>query len=197
VLRTIRKLVKRGKKALREKRRDSRWSRLVSAGRKLLATHDYDKVSVSMITAEVGCSVGAFYGRFTDKDTFLRFLISMTFDTSIRAADRDLGADHWRGTSGATVAGAIVRHVVGQARGENAGVWRAAVKLGRTDPRRRERSFPIGTRLRKKPRCCFLIIWPKGAVPKNQSTRRCKSCMEPSWMWSCTNRAPCSLMVTP
>jgi len=134
VLRTIRKLVKRGKKALREKRRDSRWSRLVSAGRKLLATRDYDNVSVSMITAEVGCSVGAFYGRFTDKDTFLRTLISSTFDTSTRAADRDLDADHWRNASGAAVARAIVRHVVAQARGENAGVWRTAVKLGRTDP---------------------------------------------------------------
>lgn len=134
VLRTIRKLVKRGRKALREKHRDSRWAKLMDAGRRLLAVDDYDNVSIAKIAATADCSVGSFYGRFSDKKAFLTMLVQSACNSAALAADRVLDPAQWEGASGATVAGAIVRHVVGQARGESAGVLRTAVKLGRTDP---------------------------------------------------------------
>lgn len=50
--------------------------RLVAAGFELVETRDFDALSVAEIAGAAGCSVGAFYVRFTDKDAFFRALVA-------------------------------------------------------------------------------------------------------------------------
>ena len=50
--------------------------RLLAAGFELVETRDFDALSVAEIATAAGCSVGAFYVRFTDKDAFFRALVA-------------------------------------------------------------------------------------------------------------------------
>jgi AcrR family transcriptional regulator len=51
-------------------------TRLIEAGYRLLESRDLDELSVAEIAMAAGCSVGAFYLRFENKDAFFRALIS-------------------------------------------------------------------------------------------------------------------------
>lgn len=134
MLKPIRKLTGFAKSNARERHRRSRGQQLISAGERLFAAEDYDNVSVADIAEAAGCSVGAFYGRFPDKDSYLISVIYWRFGWSREAADRDLNANHWRDKPDGEVARQIVEHLASMASGENAGVMRLAVKLGRTNP---------------------------------------------------------------
>ena len=50
--------------------------RLLHAGQRLIAGHSIDTLAVADIAREAGCSVGAFYQRFRDKNAFFRALIA-------------------------------------------------------------------------------------------------------------------------
>jgi AcrR family transcriptional regulator len=50
--------------------------RLLNAGQRLIATRDFDSMPVAEIAEAAGCSVGAFYQRFRDKDAFFGALIA-------------------------------------------------------------------------------------------------------------------------
>jgi AcrR family transcriptional regulator len=50
--------------------------RLLSAGLKLVASHEFDSMLVADIARAADCSVGAFYLRFRDKDAFFRALVA-------------------------------------------------------------------------------------------------------------------------
>jgi AcrR family transcriptional regulator len=50
--------------------------RLLKAGQRLIAKRDFDSTSVADIAGAAGCSVGAFYQRFRDKDGFFGALIA-------------------------------------------------------------------------------------------------------------------------
>lgn len=47
---------------------------LLKSGRQLLETHDYHAMSIAAIAAANGMSVGSFYGRFKDKESFFEVL---------------------------------------------------------------------------------------------------------------------------
>lgn len=49
---------------------------LLQAGRALLQDGGFDQVSIAQIAKRAGCSVGAFYFGFRDKEAFFRFLLS-------------------------------------------------------------------------------------------------------------------------
>jgi AcrR family transcriptional regulator len=67
--------------------------RLLNAGQKLVASRPFDALSVADIARAAGCSVGAFYLRFRDKDTFLRALIAQ-YVAEVRAETDALFATH-------------------------------------------------------------------------------------------------------
>src|SRR5689334_18223848 len=50
--------------------------KLLRAGHRLIAKRDFDSMSVAEIAAAAGCSVGAFYQRFRDKDAFFGALVA-------------------------------------------------------------------------------------------------------------------------
>ena len=64
--------------ALPAKQARSRRTRdqLLAAGFRLVETRDFEAVSVADIAKAAGCSVGAFYFRFADKDAFFRAMIA-------------------------------------------------------------------------------------------------------------------------
>lgn len=64
--------------ALPAKQARSRRTRdqLLAAGYRLVETRDFEAVSIADIARAAGCSVGAFYFRFTDKDALFRAMIA-------------------------------------------------------------------------------------------------------------------------
>jgi AcrR family transcriptional regulator len=58
-----------------QRSRDTR-DRLLAAGYRLVEESDFDAMPVAAIAAQAGCSVGAFYFLFADKDSFLRALVA-------------------------------------------------------------------------------------------------------------------------
>jgi AcrR family transcriptional regulator len=108
---------------------------LLEAAQRLLARHDYESVSVAMIAKVADCSVGAFYGRFQDKDSFLKYVVSSTFRTATNNVSRQLatGASPRRPLK--DTARHIVEYVAEQLTAPKmAGVTRAALKLGTSHP---------------------------------------------------------------
>ena len=133
MLKSVRNLVKRTRKRRRQLRSTQRRSTLLRVGRHLLAQADYDRISVAEIASTSGCSVGAFYGRFPSKYSYLNEVIINTFDAASAAAERELDPRRWQDASHADVVRQIVRHVVTTMRDETAGAARAALKRARVD----------------------------------------------------------------
>jgi AcrR family transcriptional regulator len=67
--------------------------RLLSAGMRLVASHEFDSMLVADIVRAADCSVGAFYLRFRDKDAFFRALVAHYVAES-RATGEALFATH-------------------------------------------------------------------------------------------------------
>jgi AcrR family transcriptional regulator len=128
VFRTFRKVAKRVRKHRRHLSSAHRRSNLLRVGRHLLAEADYDRVSVAKIAGNAGCSVGAFYGRFPSKYTYLINLITGTFDAASTAAAQELDPRRCWDASNAEVVQQIIHHAVTTMRGETAGVARAAYR---------------------------------------------------------------------
>ncbi len=131
----VQKMVRRPKSRIQPGLQDGRTRALYDAALERLAMKDYEQISIAEIARGAGCSVGAFYSRFRDKDTFLQMVIAEAFRTLTDDAKRDFDPAQWRNVSRARIVDGIVRHVASQmSRARVAGVTRAAVKLGMTRP---------------------------------------------------------------
>jgi len=73
----------------RQRARDTEQS-LLAAGRALLATRDFESISVVQIVAACELSVGAFYGRFRDKAAFFEALQTAAVRDAQQAMQRHL-----------------------------------------------------------------------------------------------------------
>ncbi|OFX00501.1 MAG: hypothetical protein A3E78_09670 [Alphaproteobacteria bacterium RIFCSPHIGHO2_12_FULL_63_12] len=99
---------------------------------------DYDDISVSRFAKVGGCSVGAFYGRFSDKKAFLDFLVGEAFRQATSCAEIVLDDATARGLSLEKTAKKIAEQISEQfGDAEFAGIVRAAVKLGLADSKSR------------------------------------------------------------
>jgi AcrR family transcriptional regulator len=58
---------------------------LLAAGHRLVESRDFEALPIADIAREAGCSVGAFYFRFADKDAFFRALIAARLAEARRA----------------------------------------------------------------------------------------------------------------
>lgn len=121
---------RRGGKRVQAGLRDSKTFALYRAARGLLASKDYEHISVSRFAKAGGCSVGAFYGRFSDKKAFLDFLIGETCRHTTSRAENALVESAARGLSFEKTAKKIAEQISEQfGDAEFAGIVRAAVKL--------------------------------------------------------------------
>jgi AcrR family transcriptional regulator len=73
--------------------------RIVAAALELLATKDFDQMSVAEIAARAGLSVGGFYARFLDKAALLEYLDSEVIEGVLAQARKALSAEALRGAS--------------------------------------------------------------------------------------------------
>lgn len=131
----IRRIVRSARSRIRRGLKDGRTWALYEAALRLLARRDYELISIAKISREAGCSVGAFYGRFRDKNGFLYMVISSAFHALMENAARDLDPKQWRGVARDKVVEGIVRHIITHmSRARAAGATRAALKLATIKP---------------------------------------------------------------
>ena len=62
--------------------------RLLAAGRHLLERGAFEATSIADIAAEAGCSVGAFYQRFADKEAFFAVVMQAALAEIVADAKR-------------------------------------------------------------------------------------------------------------
>jgi AcrR family transcriptional regulator len=115
--------------------RDGKTAALFDAGARLLARYDHDHVYMARLAKEAGCSVGALYNRFQDKETFLYHLASSAFRTLREDVKSLPDGQLWPRRGESSMAKQFVSHVVGRMTTRKAaGVIRAAMKLAPTHP---------------------------------------------------------------
>ncbi|MDF3833584.1 helix-turn-helix domain containing protein [Cupriavidus basilensis] len=68
---------------------------LLDAGRELLAQRDFSAVSVAQIASACEVSVGAFYGRFRDKQAFFESLRALVMQETGESVARYLRKERW------------------------------------------------------------------------------------------------------
>ena len=120
---------------------NSRTHALYRAGLHFLAESDCDAVSIARIAKAAECSVGAFYGRFPDKNAYLIFLIRNTFRTKINRLENTLPEIARKKSNRKSIIEEITKFITDELSGEKtAGVIRVALKLA---PMRPEALTPI------------------------------------------------------
>ncbi len=108
---------------------------IIDAGIRLLARKDYEVISIAMIAREAGCSVGAFYARFPEKNSYLYHLIASAYRTLAHRAETELGAMPTSHLSLPSLVRLVVEHVVNtMTDARAAGVVRATMKLSTVKP---------------------------------------------------------------
>ncbi len=122
--------IRKKRRHVRQGGEDRRATALRLAGLELLAKSDFENVSIARIAKEARCSVGAFYYRYKDKNTYLRQLILATF----RGLENRL-QNRLSNSSSQIPLSEFVSHIITKISiPENVGIIRAALKLGATDP---------------------------------------------------------------
>ncbi len=123
---------------VKQRRGEQTRDRLLSAGMRLIARRDFDSMSVAEIAGAAGCSVGAFYQRFRDKDAFFGALVAQ-YVSEARATTATLFAEHNDDRLiGALVAATALRfrnhagliRAAIRRRMEDAAVWEPVRRLG-------------------------------------------------------------------
>lgn len=104
----------------------------------LLASNDFEDISVARIANAGGCSVGAFYGRFPNKKAFLDFLTRETFRQAEKRAENTLSENAAIKTSLEKSTQKIAAYFSEKfSDAEFSGVIRTAIKLGFSDSKSR------------------------------------------------------------
>ncbi|MEI9886323.1 MAG: TetR/AcrR family transcriptional regulator [Rhizomicrobium sp.] len=127
------KLVRKGGR--RRRLPDGKVPGIIDAGIRLLARKDYEAISIARIAREAGCSVGAFYARFPDKNSYLYHLVASAYRTLAHRAETELEAMPTRHLSLPSLVRLVVERVVNtMTAARAAGVIRATIKLSTVKP---------------------------------------------------------------
>jgi AcrR family transcriptional regulator len=113
--------------------------RLLDATAALLAEKPFDEASVAEITRRARTSVGAFYGRFPDKESLLDCFDERFFELARASCDEFFDSPPWRAATLDGSVGQLISLLVANHR-RHKGVLRALVQRGRSDSRVRARA---------------------------------------------------------
>ncbi|GAA5233379.1 TetR/AcrR family transcriptional regulator [Verticiella sediminum] len=104
-----------GQRALptRQPRAERTREKLLQTGKHLLSAGGFDDVSIAQIAAQSGCSVGAFYIRFKNKQAYFEFLLDRIIDEVRQQALRVLNPASLRGLTLQQTLERCVRHHIG------------------------------------------------------------------------------------
>ncbi len=143
--RKIRKLLTGARKRGRKSAADARYRKLLDAGIRLMADQPFDRISVRQITAEIDCSVGAFYKRFSSKEAFLATIIEFSMQAAIKRAQTDLSLDGQKEAPLNKLISDIIIHIVttlcASAGVVRAIIARAGIDSSRVEPISRYRAY--------------------------------------------------------
>jgi len=101
---------------------------LIAAAWKLLQTHPWEVISINDLVKSAGCSVGAFYARFTDKEALFESLASEYLEERWSEREKGFGSLAADADYAAYAILASYQHLM---RYQN--FWRAALVKGATD----------------------------------------------------------------
>jgi len=115
--------------------KDQRTTALRLAGLELLAVSDFEKISIVRLTKLAGCSVGAFYYRYPDKNVYLKQLIAVTFRGLENSLEKHLSISEGKKSPSEISLSDFLSHIIIKlSSSQNAGIIRVTLKLGTTDP---------------------------------------------------------------
>ncbi|MBU4612458.1 TetR/AcrR family transcriptional regulator [Achromobacter sp. GG226] len=117
-----------GLRPAQQQRSQATLARILRAARQRISRAELDAVSVNEIVKAAGCSVGAFYTRFENKEALFRALVADMLAGGRRHLDA-MYAD----TPDADLLDTVVHQALLRTR-RHAGILRSAIKLGLTDP---------------------------------------------------------------
>ena len=127
------KLVRKGGRGRRGP--DGKVHGITDAGIRLLARKDYEAISMARIAREAGCSVGALYARFPEKNSYLYHLVASAYRAMAARAETELEAKPSRHLPLPCLVRLVVEHVVNSLTDARAaGVVRATIKLSTVKP---------------------------------------------------------------
>jgi len=78
-----------------QERSRKKLDRMLKAGLKLIEQNGYDRVRISDVAKEAGCSVGTFYERFGDKETFFDFLLATSVEEGVAGVEKLFAPERW------------------------------------------------------------------------------------------------------
>lgn len=138
--------------AKQQRSRETR-DRLLAAGRALIEAGGFEGTAVADIARVAGCSVGAFYFRFRDKDAFAVCVVDAAMAEAVDALRALVAAGGLTGTDRDTTVAACVQHYVAFIR-RHAGLLRALHRRAGQDrgawqPARTVATELIGTYVRR------------------------------------------------
>jgi AcrR family transcriptional regulator len=91
---------------------------LLKAGRKLLHTRVLEEISIKDICTEAGCTVGSFYSRFEDKESYFDALIAESCQELLMSAASQFDDRNWVGVEGKLICDEVVSFLVSIFQGE-------------------------------------------------------------------------------
>jgi AcrR family transcriptional regulator len=98
--------------------------RMLAAAAEILETKNFDTLSVNEVVEKAGTSVGAFYGRFADKEALLQALDERFFSEFEEGIEELMEPSRWRERSLDFVVLDVTRFLVGTY-GRNRGLLRS------------------------------------------------------------------------
>jgi AcrR family transcriptional regulator len=118
----------------RQSRSRATLDRLLDATAALLAEKPFDEASVAEITRRAGTSVGAFYGRFPDKESLLNCFDERFFELARASCDEFFDSPGWSAATLDSSVGQLISLLVANHR-RHKGILRALLQRGRSDSR--------------------------------------------------------------
>jgi len=109
-----------------QKRSLEKAKRMLQAGHDLIESHGFEGMRISDVAAKAGCSVGIFYDRFKDKETFFRLLLDESLTQTNTRIDTYLQVERWRKATAFQIVRAVVTDYVVWFR-RNKGLYSAAL----------------------------------------------------------------------
>lgn len=107
---------------------------MLKAGLDLLRNTEFEQLSIQQITSAAGCSVGSFYERFDDKDSFLLALQKQVYHRQLQEARSRLNPADWAHVPTQQTIAAAVTVVSNSFRGDAEGLLRAAMVRSAAKP---------------------------------------------------------------
>ncbi|WP_454727336.1 MULTISPECIES: TetR/AcrR family transcriptional regulator [Cupriavidus] len=147
---------------------------LLDAGRELLAQRDFSAVSVAQIASACEVSVGAFYGRFRDKQAFFESLRALVMQETGESISRYLRVERWDDVPTDVLLEKAMRFVVLGCHA-NRGVIRASLKHASVRPEEwlphRESGDAVVERM-------VALLVPRLPLPPEQAELRVRFAMQ-------------------